>query len=228
MAHERQKRSDEPNIPDYHMDYTFPGDEAGQKLTVLVVIEKNSKMKKAIVVPTKGSTGKFAAQKVLDLIRECGDKDSTVVLRTDQEPAIRFLVDDVCMARTGAKTMVEVTPVGSKGSNGVVDRAVQTVEQYLRTMKSQLDERYGVRIDIKHPILTWTCEYSMYVLNRLEVGKDGKTAYERCKGKKAKVLGFEFGEKILWKARPGTTQQGKMNARWGDGCSWVSAVRAAK
>ena len=113
--------------------------------------------------------------------------------------------------------MVEVTPVGSKGSNGVVERAVQAVEQYLRTMKSQLDERYGVRIDIKHPILTWMCEYSMYVLNRLEVGKDGKTAYERCKGKKAKVLGFEFGEKIQWKARPGTAQQGKMNARWGCG-----------
>ena len=52
-------------------------------------------------------------------------------------------------------------------------------------------------------------------MNRLEVGKDGKTAYERCKGKKAKVLGFEFGEK--WKARPGTTYQGKMNARWGYG-----------
>ncbi len=37
------------------------------------------------------------------------------------------------------------------------------------------------------------CEYSMYLVSRLEASKDGKTAYERCKGKQAKVLGLEFG-----------------------------------
>ena len=80
------------------------------------------------------------------------------------------------MARTGAQTIVVQAPARSKGSNGIVERAVQSVEQYLRTLKSALDERLGVRIATQHPILTWLCEYAGYLMNRLEVSVDGKTA----------------------------------------------------
>ena len=82
------------------MDYCFPGDEF-DRLTVLVVIERYTKMKKALVVPSKGSTGSYAARMVIELSNECGDKDQDVILKTDQEAAIKFLVDDVCVNRTG-------------------------------------------------------------------------------------------------------------------------------
>ena len=51
------------------------------------------------------------------------------------------------------------------------------------------------------------------MLNRLEVGKDGKTAIERCKGKSATVMGVEFGEKVLYKKKPGQKSE-KINSRW--------------
>ena len=124
------------------MDYCFPGDEF-DRLTVLVVIERYTKMKKAVIVPSKGSTGSYAARMVIELINECGDQDQDVILKTDQEPAIKFLVDDVCVNRTGARTIKECAPQGSKGSNSIVERAVQSVEQCLRTLKSSLDERMG-------------------------------------------------------------------------------------
>ena len=103
---------------------------------------------------------------------------------------------------------------GSKGSNGIVERAVQS--QYLRTLKSALDERISFLIDAKHPILTWHCEYAGFLLKRLEASDDGKTAYERCKGKKAQVLGLEFAVKVLWKLPTGAKMK-KINARWGYG-----------
>ena len=53
-------------------------------------------------------------------------------------------------------------------------------------------------------------------MNRVEVPVVGKTAYERCKGKKAEVLGLEFGEKVLWKSPARATME-KINARWGYG-----------
>ncbi len=85
-------------------------------MTVLVVAERHSKTKTAIAAPAKGSTGRFAARMDLDLIKECGDKDSAAaILETYQEPAIKLLVDDACVARTGAKTLVEQAPVKSKG-----------------------------------------------------------------------------------------------------------------
>ena len=65
-------------------------------------------------------------------------------------------------------------PKGSKGSNGIVERAVQSTEQYLRTLKSALDERMNVRIDTKHPVLIWLCEYAGYMMNRVEVSVDGE------------------------------------------------------
>ena len=56
-------------------------------------------------------------------------------------------------------------------------------------------------------------EYAAYLINRLEVGKDGKTAYERNKGKKGMVMAVEFGEKLLWKTRPKDKME-KLNPRW--------------
>ena len=56
-------------------------------------------------------------------------------------------------------------------------------------------------------------EYAGYLVNRLEVGKDGKTAYERSRGKKATVLGIEFGEKLLWKKKQKDKME-KINTRW--------------
>ena len=215
MEHKR-KDEDETGIPEYHMDYCFPGDAEGERLTVLVIIEKFTKMKKAVVVPSKGSTGNYAARMVLELMNECGDKDREVIVKSDQEPAIRFLIDDVCTNRTGAKTIKEVSPKYSKGSNGVVERAVQSVEQCLRTLKSAMDEKFGVRVDVRHPVLTWLCEYTGYMMNRMEVARDGKTPYERVKGKKAEVIGLEFGERVLWKHPPGRSMD-KINSRWGHG-----------
>ena len=56
-------------------------------------------------------------------------------------------------------------------------------------------------------------------MTRGEVGKDGKTApaYERLKGKKAKVQGLEFGEGVLWKRRPEGGPLGKLTCMWNDG-----------
>ncbi len=63
------QKDDEQGIPEHHVDYCLPGGENCKRLTILVVVERRSKMKKAIAVPPKESTGRFAARKVLDLIR---------------------------------------------------------------------------------------------------------------------------------------------------------------
>ena len=92
-------------------------------MVVLAVVERYSRMKKMAVVPSKGSMGEYAANMVLSLIEECGDRDSAVIIKSDQGPAVKFLVDDVRVNRTGAKTIVEEAPRGSKGSNGIIERA---------------------------------------------------------------------------------------------------------
>ena len=102
----------------------------------------------------------------------------------------------------GAETIPEHSPAYASQSNGVVERGIQSVEGIIRSIRSALEERISEKLDIEDAIWPWLIEYSGYLVNRMEVGKDGKTEYERNKGKRAKVVGVEFGETVLWKRRP--------------------------
>ena len=73
----------------------------------------------ATTVPMKGSTGRFSVDKVIEFLEENGDKEGTILIKSDQEPAIEFLVNGVVEARPEGRTIVEASPKESKGSNGV-------------------------------------------------------------------------------------------------------------
>ena len=60
-------------------------------------------------------------------------------------------------------------------------------------------------------------EYASFLINRGEVGHDGKTPYERCKAKRGKLPGLASGEKILWKRRPVEGDLSKLTCLWEDG-----------
>ena len=80
-----------------------------------------------------------------------------------------------------------------------------------------LEDWWKVKILVDHPILCYLIEYAAYLLNRFEVGRRGKASYERCRGKKAKTLGIEFGEAIHWKRKPIGGALDKLSAMWEDG-----------
>ena len=60
-------------------------------------------------------------------------------------------------------------------------------------------------------------EYVSYLVNRCKVGHHGKTAYERCKGKRAKINGIEFWEAVWWKRKREGGGPGKLTSMWSDG-----------
>ena len=97
-----------------------------------------------------------------------------------------------------------------------MERAAQSVEGQIRVVLMALEENIGRQIDPEEAVVTFIPEYWAYVLNRLEVGKDGKTAYERTRGKKATVVGLEFGEKILWRKKK-ANKMAKLRSRWAYG-----------
>ena len=124
----RKSVDDERGVSEYAFDYCFPGDELGFKLVVLSGRERVTGMYFATAVPTKCSIGRFAVDKALDHIRELGDHEGRILVKTDQEPAIQTWVKDLVAARAEGRTIVEESPVKSSGSNGRVERAVQTLE----------------------------------------------------------------------------------------------------
>jgi hypothetical protein len=203
------------------MDFMFMGDEdkPGETVAVLAVREKMTKMGMATVVPSK-STGEFVAKRVMAFLKEIGCEMGDVIVRSDQEPAILSIIQEVGRLRAiagGWRYICENSPVGSSQSNGMIERYVQSVQQQVRVIKSALEEKWRVTVEAKSAVVPWMVEYAAFLINRFEVAQDGKTGYERCKGRKAKAMGIEFGKAVLWRRRPVGGTLGKLTCRWEDG-----------
>ena len=164
------------------------------------------------MLPRKG-VDEYAVERLKQDIGLLGYR--RIVLMSDQEPAILALNAEV--KRTSEVEIVpEMSPVGESQSNGRAERAVRTMKGQFRTMKEAIDSRYKDRIPASHAVLSWMPRHSAASVTRYQVGKDGKTAYERLKGRKFKKDVAEFGETVWFlKARSrGTTG---LAGRWGEG-----------
>ena len=63
-------------------------------------------------------------------------------------------------------------------------------------VKDAFEARPDKKVPSDHAALAWLVEFAAVLINRFEVGHDGKTPYERLRGKSSKLLGLEFGERL--------------------------------
>lgn len=189
-------------------------------LKILVVKDSMSKAISAHAVSCKGiGADGYAVEKLKRDILWLGY--SRVTLRSDNEPAIVALLQEVLR---GLKVQV-VDQVGeshpaaydSKG-NGSVENAVRLVQGLLRTVKYCLEVRFKRRIPAEHPVMAWLVKHVAWLLTVRSRGTDGKTAYERIRGRGfgRKMVGF--GETCLFKlpvkGPEAHDEDGKLKARW--------------
>ena len=221
--HKRVKDDEEKGIPTAHVDYWFMRDHKGAELIPVATLKVDlKKIHKAHVVPSKGNVEGVAREIVRDL-DEMGISGE-LIIKNDQEPALMDLVKEVRRLRKGG-TQLEKSKKYDSQSNGAAERAVQTVEGITRTLKLVLEKRLGCQIPCAHPVMAWLVKHGAECLNRYQVGKDGRTAYERLKGKKYKGDVCEFGQVVMHKF-PGKQQGGVMQTRWGEGV-WLGKMAAS-
>ena len=142
-----------------------------------------------------------------------GGSDNKIVMKSDGESPI-VAVREALARKHGGVVSPEQPPKGEHASNGVVEEAGKTITDLSKVFKIQLEARLKQELDIEAPILQWMARWAAMAISRFRVGKDGKTAYERLKGKKSKALGLEFGEELLWKRRAERGALGKMAIMW--------------
>ena len=97
----------------------------------------------------------------------------------------------------------------------MIKRAIQSVSGQTRVLLSALEEKWGCSMPYDHPLICYIVEYAGVLLNRFEVGVDGRTAYERNKGSKVTTLGI--GEAVLWRRKKVGGAIGKLTSLWEDG-----------
>ena len=84
---------------EFHMGFCFLGEEhSSEKLTMLVVRERSSRMTMAGVVPSK-SAGVFISKRIVAFMKEVGCQSGTIVLESDHQPAMKAMARDVIKQR---------------------------------------------------------------------------------------------------------------------------------
>ncbi len=79
----------------------------------------------------------------------------------------------------------------------------------IRTIKTELEFNLKRKLGSQEAILAWLIEHAGVLISRHKVGDDGKTAYERIKGKRPSNQILQFGEKVRF--MPGRTNKGHAN-----------------
>ena len=184
------KRAEEENrenrVPVISMDYCYMGEGNGQSSEedrgnpILVTYCRKTKAVSARVLIQKGVHW-YSVKYMKNWIYWLGHQK--ICLKSDQESSISALKDAV-KREVSVDMQVEFSPVGDSQSNGEAERAVRTVQAQVRTMKSALDEKYKIEIGENHALMPWLVSHAASQLCRFKMGLDGKTAYERCRGKK--------------------------------------------
>ena len=97
-------------------------------------------------------------------LEEIGYSGSKVVLKSDQEPSMLSLKKAVAIARQGETCPIE-SPVRESKSNGAMERTIRTWQGQLRTLRSSLEAKLGVRLPAEHVLTEWMCLWTAEVLS---------------------------------------------------------------
>ena len=122
----------------------------------------------------------YALAVALEAIKFTGR--TRLVILSDQENAVKNLVDLVRESRTH-ETAVINTPKGSSASAGGIERANYKVEKQIRTLRSRFEENFGERVGLDHKLLPFLVRHCVSLNTHYQVRSDGKTPYERLRGR---------------------------------------------
>ena len=185
-------------IPALSLDYFYFGESgsAGKgELPCLQVKDEHSGTVWACTVSGKGEDT-FAVNFVLGCLDECGYK--RIILRSDNEPSVKALKQKVKTA-TSVEVVLEEGKTGDSRSMGSVEAAVKETKRQCRAMKSSLQEKLGIELVDGHHVLTWLARHGAFLISRYRVGADGRTPYERLKGKAWRRPMVTFGERVWFR-----------------------------
>ena len=121
-----------------------------------------------------------------------------MILKSDQEAALVKVLEHVRDHRGEEQIQIglEHSPKYDSQANGLVERAVQSLEGQVRTMILALEAKLDNKLAAHDEILPWLAIYAAVRIKRFHVGPDNKTNVERLRGGTSKREWVEFGELV--------------------------------
>ena len=179
-----------------HVNYAEDGGDGEQEtahdqlVRFVAVKDRVSKAVASVSIPSKGSSDTYVRDKCMQYFEEWGR--TSIVLRCDKESSIRDLRRSIMETRLHS-TAKEDCPRDEHQANGDVESSVSAIGGQVRTMRAALQDRLGVSLDHRDCATKWLIDYAGVLLTRFQVGEDGRTAFERVRGRRFKKELVEFG-----------------------------------
>ena len=111
----------------------------------------------------------------------------------------------------------EESPVGDHQANGEIENAIKELEKQIRVLKLGLEQKIQLVLKDDHPLMAWLPEYAGFLLSRFQVAADGKTAYERLKGKSYRRELVDYGEQVMFMPVVHGGKLSKLDTKWSFG-----------
>ena len=111
------------------------------------------------------------------------------------------------------KSCLKLLAKGESKSNGEVERAFQSVHGLARTLKDFLEQRSGIALESRSPLLALLVEHCSNLLLLFHHKGEPHTAYMRLKGKPWRIELPSFGECVDYRKRT----RHKLESRWSRG-----------
>ena len=184
IAHEREEHT----VPVVCIDYCYlsgkADEDSGKATPILAMRHCHDGWLDALALPSKGTQHSYSAKALAARLAAAGH--AQIILRSDQEPAIVELkraAAKICREEHGQDIILEESPVAESQSNGSAEEACRSVKGMTRTLRFSLEALHGIQIGPAHPILPWMVQHGAFLISRGQMGSDGKTAYDRRRGR---------------------------------------------
>ena len=116
-------------------------------------------------------------------------------MKSDGERAIGVVIDETAR-RLGGKVISEKPPKGESQSNGAVEEAGKRVREVAKVLKDMIEHKVTGKVKLESNVMQWLVRWAAMLLSRYQVGPDGKTGYERRRGRKCMIPLAAFGENV--------------------------------
>ena len=120
-------------------------------------------------------------------------------MKFDNEPSTKALQDSVIHARVGVEVIPQGPLEGDHVAHGRVEMAVREVKRQCGTLRISAEQNTRARIADDSPLLGWLPRFAAQVVNKMRIGKDGKTSEQRRIGRRWRKPMAKFGEEVWFR-----------------------------
>ena len=226
---------EERKVPRVHMDYFFMSreDEKASKNPLIVVADERSGSRYARAVSCKGlgegGEMDWLIEDISTILKSWGHGGGTggeLIMKSDGEPAL-LAVRNAVIKYHGGVIVPEAPAKGEKAENGFIEEAGKTVREYVCTFLSRIEDGVDDTIPLDGAIIPWIVRWAAICHSRYAVGKDGRTAYERLRGRTCKAIVVPMGEKVWDKQLgDGGDRRNKAETEWFPGI-WLGPANSS-